>query len=144
MILIPFVCINFFVLLWNDIGMDTVLRDGFSEPTIFDSPLWFTLLVVDFIFLIILILSNIKNPRTLIKGIIVSLSLSADVVLMIISGLYYQHGINNPLMHILEALQMYSVSVKGTLEMIAFIAIRSLILLYAITVVWHYLSTRKS
>ena len=143
MILIPFVCINFFVLLWNDIGMDTVLRDGFSEPTIFDSPLWFTLLVVDFIFLIILILSNIKKPQSFIKGIIVSLSLSADVFLMIISGLYYQHGINNPLKHILEALRMYSVGFKGTLEMIAFIAIRSLILLYAITVVWHYLSTRK-
>ena len=106
MLLIPFVCINFFVLLWNDIGMDTVLRDGFSEPTIFDSPLWFTLLVVDFIFLIILILSNIKKPQSFIKGIIVSLSLSADVFLMIISGLYYQHGINNPLKHILEALDI--------------------------------------
>ena len=142
MILIPFVCINFFVLLWNDIGMDTVLRKGYSGPTIFDSP-WFILLVVDFIFLIIIISNNIKNPQSLIKGIIVTLFLSADAILMVIIDFYYMHGVNNPIKYILKALQMYSVSFKGTLEMIAFIVIRFLILLYAITVVWHYLSTRN-
>ena len=142
MILIPFVCINFIVLLWNDIGMDTVLRKGYSGPTIFDSP-WFILLVVDFIFLIIIISNNIKNPQSLIKGIIVTLFLSADAILMVIIDFYYMHGVNNPIKCILKALQMYSVSFKGTLEMIAFIVIRFLIFLYAITVVWHYLSTRN-
>ena len=143
MILIPFVCINFFVLLWNDIGMDTVLRKGYSGPTIFDSPFWFMPLVVDFIFLIIIISTSIKNPQSLTKGIIVFLSLSADVILMVIIDFYYMHGVNNPIKYILKALQMYSVSFKGTLEMIAFIVIRFLILLYAITVVWHCLSTRN-
>ena len=142
MILIPFVCINFFVLLWNDIGMDTVLRKGYSGPTIFDSP-WFILLVVDFIFLIIIISNNIKNPQSLIKGIIVTLFLSADAILMVIIDFYSMHGVNNPIKCILKALQMYSVSFKGTLELIAFIVIRFLILLYAITVVWHYLSTKN-
>ena len=120
-----------------------MLREGYSGPTIFDSPFWFMLLVVDFIFLIIIISTSIKNPQSLIKGIIVFLSLSADVILMAILNLHYIHVVNDPIKYILKALQMYSVSFKGTLELMAFIVIRSLILLYAITVVWRYLLTRN-
>lgn len=53
MVLLPFVFLNFLVLIYLDLGLDTQWYYGTTGPTIFDVPTWTVLLVIDICFLVV-------------------------------------------------------------------------------------------
>lgn len=144
MVLLPFVFLNFLVLIYLDLGLDTQWYYGTTGPTIFDVPTWTVLLVIDICFLVGLLLKEKKKPLACLKGVILALCLNADMLLTFIATVIPNPNRLSFAYWIRCIISLKPVSIKGKAEFIVYWLIRFALLIYLLVKTYRLLFKRRT